>query len=168
MAYDIEKDWATKAGLRAVVIVCKSGKRKTHRCGYVAVPVGHPLHGVGYSDQADCLTQDMAQNAAVGNKSPILALTAGVGADSEGLVRRSPDTVFECHGGITYAGGNNYPAKDDGWWFGFDCNHYMDADIEPDPQYSSFRDGEVRELDYVERECESLAQQIAAITQANA
>lgn len=43
MSYTVEKDWTTKAGLRAVVIVVSfttdsSGKElKHHRCGYVGV-----------------------------------------------------------------------------------------------------------------------------------
>ena len=41
MAFEVEKDWTTAAGLRAVVIMGDMGSR----CGYVGVPVGHPLHG---------------------------------------------------------------------------------------------------------------------------
>lgn len=42
----IEQDWVTKSGLRAVVIMQPMG----FRCGYVGVPPGHYLHGVGYDD----------------------------------------------------------------------------------------------------------------------
>lgn len=160
MSNIIEKDWVTASDLRAVVLICLNGERKTHRCGYVGVPVGHVLHGIGYSDQIPEITPEMVNNQRIGKKSPILLFTASVDADSEDSVRRSPDVLFDCHGGITYAGGkDNYPVESDLWWFGFDCMHSGDGDIEADPHRP--RDGEVRTLDYVERECESLAAQIA-------
>jgi hypothetical protein len=46
MSANIESDWVTGAGLRAVVIIHPAG----HRCGYVAVPEGHKYHGKGYDD----------------------------------------------------------------------------------------------------------------------
>lgn len=45
MAFNVEKDWTTEAGLRAVVIMTDRG----HRCGYVAIPKEHRLYGVDYS-----------------------------------------------------------------------------------------------------------------------
>ena len=42
----VEKDWTTQAGLRAVVVVPDHGSR----CGYVAVPQGHTLHGKDYDE----------------------------------------------------------------------------------------------------------------------
>lgn len=162
MAYDIEKDWTTKAGLRAIVVVGKSGERRTHRCGYVQVPEGHPLHGVGYSDPMTAIPKEVVDNAKIGKKGALLALTAGVNALEGENIRRSPDVVFDCHGGLTYSGGDGYPAEE-GWWFGFDCHHAGDGEIEPDPRWSAWRDGVVRELDYVSDECESLASQIVAM-----
>lgn len=160
----IEKDWITVAGLRAVCWMCTSMGRKTHRCGYVEVPAGHPLHGISYGEPCDLFTQADADGQTLGKKSPILMLTAAVrGDDDESRVRRSPDIVFDCHGGLTYSGGgDSYPAAGDGWWFGFDCAHSGDGVIEPseiDLMYP--RDGdEVRSLEYVEQECERLAAQI--------
>lgn len=46
MTHTIEADWTTKAGLRAVVVVHPMG----HRCGYVAVPPEHKLHGEDYDN----------------------------------------------------------------------------------------------------------------------
>jgi hypothetical protein len=47
--YNVEKDWITKAGLRAVVV--RSTKHySTHRCGYVALPEGNKFFGVEYDD----------------------------------------------------------------------------------------------------------------------
>ena len=164
MAFEIERDWTTQAGLRAVVVINKSGERRTHRCGYVGIPKTHPLFGVSYHAQADCLSAEMVENQTVGKKSPILALTAMCGADTENSIRRSPDVAFDVHGGLTYSGeSGEYPAKaEDLWWYGFDCRHYGDGEIEPDPYYA-FHEGPVRDLDYVSAECESLAQQLAAL-----
>lgn len=161
MAHDIEKDWTTKAGLRAIVLVCKSGERRTHRCGYVQVPEGHPLHGIEYGAPMTAIPKEAAENAKLGKKGALLAFTAGVNALDGETIRRSPDVVFDCHGGLTYSGGDGYPAAG-GWWFGFDCHHSGDGDIEPDPRWSD-RGGIVRELDYVIDECESLAAQMVAM-----
>ena len=46
MSFVIEKDWTTKVGYRAVVIITPMG----HRCGYVGVPVGNQHHGKKYDD----------------------------------------------------------------------------------------------------------------------
>mgnify|MGYP000849681354 FL=1 len=45
--FHVEKDWTTRAGLRAVVIYKDS---MGFRCGYVGVPKEHPLHGKSYED----------------------------------------------------------------------------------------------------------------------
>jgi len=167
MACKIEKDWTTNSGLRAVVlIVLRDDGTRRHRCGYVGLPVGHPLHGVEYGDQADCLTRDLVDAAKIGKKSPILAFTAGCGSDADGLVRRSPDVAFDVHGGLTYSGGSNdYPAINDGlWWFGFDCAHCDDGEIDYDDRFGfPPRGGVIRSLEYVTEECESLAEQIVTV-----
>ena len=41
-----EKEWITKAGLKAQVIATPTG----HRCGYVSVPAEHPMFGKHYDD----------------------------------------------------------------------------------------------------------------------
>ena len=38
---NVEKEWTTRAGLKAVVIATDMG----HRCGYVGVPAEHPWFG---------------------------------------------------------------------------------------------------------------------------
>jgi hypothetical protein len=164
MSYEIEKDWITKAGLRAVCAIMLLGSRKWHRNGYVEVPEGHRLHGVDYGTPMLDIPKEALDSAPVGNKSPILLFTAGVGALDGETLRRSPDVVFDVHGGLTYSGGGDkYPVESKGWWFGFDCGHCDDAEIEPDPEYSSYRDGVVRTQEYVEQECERLAEQIIAM-----
>lgn len=73
---------------------------------------------------------------------------------------RLPD--LECHGGLTYANkwGDEYPADPELWWFGFDCAHLGDGEIEADKDYLYRRDGVPRSEQYVADECESLASQI--------
>jgi hypothetical protein len=44
----VEKDWITKAGLRAVCVVVSFENGPHHRCGYVAVQKGHKLFGAHY------------------------------------------------------------------------------------------------------------------------
>lgn len=164
MANEIERDWTTKAGYRAVALVVIWNGKRSHRCGYVGLPLGHPLYGVEYSQQVECL-RETARNATLGKKSPILAFTARVGADEGESVRCSPDVAFDVHGGLTYSGeGRCHPAGGDEWWFGFDCAHSGDGYIEDVLGFSM--GGVVRSLDYVVGECESLAEQIRAATEA--
>lgn len=124
----IEKDWITKAGLRAVaIVVLREDGTKRHRCGYVGVPSDNPYHGKEYDDEALW--------------------------------------HIEVHGGLTYASKNDeskYPVESDGlWWFGFDCAHYGDGLIEESPMdfVNTFMESP-RSLDYVETECERLAEQL--------
>lgn len=42
--FKVEREWE-HAGLQCAVVQAKEG---AHRCGYVRVPVGHPLHGKEY------------------------------------------------------------------------------------------------------------------------
>lgn len=46
MKPNIEADWVTSSGLRAVVVIHPAG----HRCGYVAVPTGHKHHSDDYDN----------------------------------------------------------------------------------------------------------------------
>ena len=166
----VEKDWTTSAGFRAVVLMTSMG----HRCGYVGLPAGHPLHGIDYSDPCPAL-KPPADDELVGKRSP-LALICAAGDASR---MQSPEMVFNVHGGITYAGGKEaYPAPSDGlWWFGYDCAHAGDGKSPeylaeqrrkyPDEPFmwSDYEGDEYRDLDYCVAECESLASQIAAAVQ---
>lgn len=159
----IESDWITKAGYRAVVLIVILNGLKSHRCGYVGLPKSHPLYGVDYGSSADCLTQEMADSATLGSKSPILAITCTVGGDKkETLIRRSPNVVFDVHGGLTYSAEHKtYPASSDGlWWFGFDAAHSGDGYIDKIHGFKSRITDEPRSLEYMMAECERLAQQI--------
>lgn len=149
MGYDVEKDWITEAGFRAVVIMIKD----SHRCGYVGVPAGHPLFGAEYSKPCAALSRP-ADDETIGKRSP-LALLCVAGDESR---MQSPEIVFDVHGGITFSGKSaDYPAPSDLWWFGFDCAHSGDRS-------HGGSDGVMRSLDYCIAECESLASQIVAKT----
>ncbi len=160
MAVEIEKDWTTESGLRAVALIniwTEGNKpRKANRNGYVRVPVGHALHGVAYN--APCKTLDPAmelvKEGPIGNRGviPIFCYSPDETAKAE--------MVFDVHGSLTYSGDGKFfdPEDKDGHWFGFDCAHAGDAQIEPLPYFGN--EGIVRSLDYVVDECESLARQI--------
>lgn len=166
--FTVEKDWVTEAGYRAVVIM---GDRGT-RCGYVAVPAGHPLFGVDYSGQTPNLVTPDADEE-VGKRGLIPLLCA------QGQMDR-PDIVFDVHGSLTYSGGGpKYPVEAENvWWFGYDCAHHNDAaspeHVEamklkyPDKPFmwcdgSGFSNESVhRTLDYCVAECESLAEQLTS------
>jgi len=166
----VEKDWTTAAGFRAVVLMTSMG----HRCGYVGLPAGHPLHGVEYSHSCPAL-KPPAGDEPVGKRSPIAVMCA---AFDESRMQ-TPEMVFNVHGGITYSGGKaDYPAPSDGlWWYGYDCAHAGDGKSPeyiaeqrlkyPDEPFmwgDDFGD-EYRDLDYCVAECESLASQIASAVQ---
>ena len=167
MSAPIVKDWTTEAGLRAVIVMTEMG----HHCGYVGVPPGHPLHGVGYSQPCDALSP-MPDSEPLGKRG-VLAVFCAAG-DPERA--RSPEMVFDVHGSITYSGGSpDYPAQSDNlWWFGYDCAHAGDSpspeaqakkrEMHPDHRFLWERTGEFRDIDYCVTECESLARQIAQAT----
>ena len=150
MNYVIEKDWITEAGLRAVVLLV----RNSHRCGYVAIPKDHPLHGVLYYEKSQHL--ELPDDEEVGKRGIIPLLTRDPESAGE-----SPGCYFNVHGGLTFSGGDkNYPAEsDDLWWFGFDCAHYGDG-LMGRSEYEEFP---VRSTEYVSSECENLARQLAEI-----
>jgi hypothetical protein len=159
MSYDIEKDWTTKAGLRAVVIMTDLG----HRCGYVGIPKEHPLYGVSYNEQTPVL-QPLNDETVIGKRGSISVLMAAVhGMENT----NSPGMVFDVHGSLTFSGTGKgeYPVKSDLWWFGYDCGHAGDAPA-PGSRMAQFRSGmdEVhRTLEYCIGECESLALQLAGV-----
>lgn len=167
MSFEVERDWITPAGLRAVVIMGDRGSR----CGYVGVPKGHPLYGAEYGAETSALPTP-SDTAPIGKRGLITVLCAAV----EGRMPRSPEMAFDVHGGITYSGGDDgYPVASDLWWYGYDCAHYGDAPSDeyrermlaeyPDKPFMwCDGDGIHRALDYCVGECESLASQIAEQT----
>lgn len=144
---ELEKDWITEAGLRAVVLFVNN----SHRCGYVQLPHNHFLNGINYSESTPLLEKayNKAIEGTLGKRGPILILLA-----SGDKLRMTPNMVFDVHGGITYSDGfSSRPVPSDNWWYGFDCAHLGDR-----TKYND--DGEFRSVEYVAAECESLAKQI--------
>ncbi len=153
--YVVECDWTTKAGLRAVCCWV----RTSHRCGYVAVPPGHRLYGVAYSEHSGVLRKKYRQvmQGSVGKRG-VFPLFSQVLAEKPCA---SPDIVFDVHGSLTFSSltKDGYPAEGHGWWFGFDCSHAGDQTC------GSAYPGEVmRSRAYVMAECERLAEQLAEYT----
>ena len=158
-------------GLRCVGIFADMG----HRCGYVGVPVGHPLYAKGYSSYLK-VTQNEIEGEPIGDRGVISLLSLAF-SDSDFV---NIEVYFDVHGGVTYSGGgkeSNYPVESDLWWIGFDCGHAGDAaDIESVETYfkddkhvqrmlekhlySVYEGDVVRTKEYVQNQCKKLADQI--------
>lgn len=166
----IEKDWVTAAGLRAVILMGRLG----FRCGYVGVPPGHPLYGVGYGDECDAL-RPLTGKEPVGDRGAMSVFLMAATGD----IPRTPEAIFDVHGSLTFSGNGKdgaYPVESDLWWFGYDCGHCDDApsseycqqqrDKYPDKPFMWHEcDGVHRDLDYCVQQCESLARQIVDRTE---
>lgn len=128
-------DWE-HAGLRCAIRRHPEG---LHLCGYVGVPAGHPLFGVGYYDS-----------------------TPALGG-------RNPNRVINVHRGLTYAQDRLPDGGGAGlWWFGFDCGHLL-TDYIPGyaTMGPPFLQDELayKDMTFVRRETEQLAEQLAAVGQ---
>jgi hypothetical protein len=143
--YAVEKEWVTKAGLRASAVRTQLG----HLCGYVGVGKKSPLYGKNYSEDLACLSKmyKKAMKGPAGKRGAITILCAASG-------NKAMDITFNVHGSVTYsrAGKNGFPSEEykNLWWIGFDCGHCDDNPIKCN-------------LDYVTAECESLAEQIQQV-----
>lgn len=123
-----------------------------HLCGYVTIPEGHPLHGVGYNqDVPESLRAQFGHlsESPVGKRGAIdIFLVAATGKPTAGF-------LFDVHGGITYSD----TQKDGAFWYGFDCSHAGDLC----PKRGHAHAGDVyRDFEYVKAECASLASQLFA------
>lgn len=144
-----------------------------HRCGYVGIPSNHPLFGKDYNDYLEIKKSDIGDRE-VSGIFPLL----GAYLDKDERIRI--EAYFQCHGGITYAGGgehSSYPIESDLWWFGFDCGHAGDkSDLDYAMQkFPNHRkelqlrkmveskypiDDVIRTEEYVAEECKKLAEQL--------
>lgn len=117
-------------------------------CGYVGLPSTHPLYGTHYSDVT-------------------VTVHGGELTFSERCNEEAPEGYGICH--IPLPG-----RPDDVWWLGFDCGHYMDlqpglaALLESLPDRPTVPGSGMftlvyRTLEYVQRECERLAKQLAEV-----
>lgn len=133
-------------------------------CGYVGVPEGHVLHGRAYSEPCDeliALRDKMLESPFPAKPSTTLMLEMLAGD-----LRPIPDAIFDVHGGLTYSAMGDGTLRPAGyWWFGFDCSHlgdYSPRSAEKHPEF--YRDCIYRDMAYVTRETERLAEQLAALT----
>ncbi len=170
--YKVESDFECN-GLRCMVTFGDMG----YRCGYVGIPKTHILYGRDYNDYLEVKKEDI-EDKKISGVFPLL------GALLDEDERFRIDAFFNCHGGITYAGGgvgSKYPVASDLWWFGFDCAHYddgkeLDLALEYFPELSqrilSIKQienmyptgGIVRSREYVENELKDLATQLSEFT----
>lgn len=149
MASTVEREWITRAGLKAQAVLIID----RHRCGYVELPEGHPLDGAEYGERHPALRLP-DDGETIGDRGVLPLMIAALRGDAEDRIT-SPDVVFDVHGGLTYSRRN-----DEGRWvFGFDCAHSFDGSL--DPISNSFMSGPVRSLEYVVDQCEHLAEQLA-------
>lgn len=163
--YEVENLWITKAGYPAVAILVPG----MHRCGYVGIPKEHILHGIGYS-QSTILLWDLWEHILSGRRKegenkrgPVLTLLMCTSRALDCPDQWKPENIINIHGGLTYSGGDDdYPIKNEKglWWFGFDCGHFDDGSLMLN---YPFKELPVRTLDYVEKECELLAEQLKEI-----
>ncbi len=108
-------------------------------CGYVAVPPGHPWHGVDYGAYPD------------GRPLPDPDVHGGI------------TYARKCMGAICHVPKPGDP--DDVWWLGFDHAHLYDLS----PAYAASGGGyydpmaSYKTLEFVKRGCESLAEQAKAV-----
>lgn len=144
----------------------RGGFESGHWCGYVGVPKGHPLHNAEYGDTSEALEKLLERllEAPANEAEHTFARALGI---LSGKMSPSPEVVFEVHGGITFSSHCvSTDGHDDKWWFGFDCAH--SGDMIPghlrfgfDTGYDTYKDEA-----YVRRECELLAEQLAALAAA--
>ena len=140
--WHVVKEWTTEAGLPAVAKLTPWGTFN----GYIAVPEGHPLHGVDTTD---------------------------IFGDDNALADRVNRAA---HGGTTYAGpglsgiSGATDNTETAWWLGFDCAHHGDFSPVLDLHMFELRDtypdrtaeevfGTWRSLDYVIDCCEAMARE---------
>lgn len=104
-------------GLRCAVLAMDAG----HGCGYVAVPEGHPWHGLDWDDPVPApkpLPDDMTVAEAMEGFGPVNLLAS----DRESLAMQ-----VRVHGGLTFAAEGLVGVEGGSWWLGFDCAHAGDA-----------------------------------------
>ena len=113
-----------------------------HLCGYIRLPKDHPW------------MKDAAK------KKPTRTLRGKYRFDAKGYFARGISSI-NVHGDVTYYGGLR---RGNGLWIGFDCAHYMDF---VPGQRHHFENTEYRDVAYVKKELESIAEQaVRALTTA--
>lgn len=105
--------------------------------GYVRVERNHPLYYMNYHR----------------------CITCGKGFCYK-RKHKSADGIFDVHGGLTYSD-KGWSDEANEWWFGFDTAHLGDFVPSLDAAgFGGLMGTEVRDLSYVEQQCEHLAKQL--------
>lgn len=133
----------------------RQGYSKT-LCGYVEIPRGHPLHNIKYDallPESLKALNDEVMRGPFGGRSSLQALRMQANSPSAG-------DQFDVHKGVTYSGVGYWLPKnyDQGFWYGFDCNHCGDFS----PGYKDLYDFEAtyRNIAFVTYECNRLVDQL--------
>lgn len=173
--WDSEPDHVEFEHAGLACVIHRNTDHGYHLCGYVGIPIGHPLHGLHSDDHSPALVPLLDRPGGIGDIGIVATLTAKMDFDAEPMA--TPMMALHCHWGITYAcaykpgdwrritrwaSGRllSCPA-DSQWWFGFDCNHC--DDFAPHNYYDSI--GTYRDIGYVMGNIERLAEQIAGVTE---
>ena len=133
--HDLEFWTDEGTGYRCLVVRTSMGTL----CGYVEVPDSHPWHEVEYGD---CVAQPNC-----GDK----------------WCTHGPGSIVDAHGGLTFSGDRDHVVGS-GWWFGFDCAHYLDLSPYMLAEgLASYGGSTYRDVSYVRGECVALARQLAEV-----
>lgn len=138
-----------------------------HWCGYVAVPTGHPLHGVGYGEAVKVPAGYMDRPVKADEDYGVISLlVASLSAKPDEHIWPL-DLAVRCHGGLTYAEDHPPSGKADGnWWLGFDCAHAGDLCPKYDTEHGgAFSRGEYRNVEYVKASLAKLCSDIRALSE---
>jgi hypothetical protein len=148
------KQWEAHGYKCEVKRVAHSG----HLCGYVTIPDSHPWFGISYRDNVTPIANpDMDHCSVLG------AFCFALQDEDEktpGMI--TMDCAIAVHGGITYGDNVGY-----GWTLGFDCAHSGDLCPVTEAYFADkglARGGDTyRDMDYVTRETEALAEQLRKV-----
>ena len=130
-----------------------------HLCGYVRIPKEHPLFDINYSSALPLLLQSKLKEVMekpIGKRGAIDVVCFNPDAPTVGI-------IFDVHGSITWSGNIK---GEDGFWYGFDCSHC--DDFVPYLSGTPMNGSVYRDMEYVTRETESLAEQISEIIKEDA
>ena len=149
--YVVEKSWQYKDYPCVVLMLRNDDLSLRHRCGYVAVPTGHIIHGLNCSDSIPNVLSSMIEKVKLGKtgKRGIIPIFL-----SPCCEKMRVDVLFDVHGSITFSQAHDsldpYPIqleRADSWWLGFDAAHSGDS-------------LEKQTLEYMVQECENLVEQL--------
>lgn len=167
-------EWTTRAGYKAYAVRGPMGSW----CGYVIIPPDHPWFGKEYTWCVEgCPEQPERKTELYIASSPRMReLLRNLDRFRCEHYDHHIEQKLSVHGGITWSGDpynlRDCPAELGEWGFGFDCAHAFDflpamnalmKDIAPDLDRSHHDRDVYVPLDYVQIECERLAQQLVEV-----